>query len=76
MDQVLGIPPLRFAQSIRLEQAAHLLRTTDLPTETIARRVGYENASTLTTLLHQRLGTTPGRLRNGATPAGTSRGST
>ncbi|MCF1644547.1 GlxA family transcriptional regulator [Streptomyces indiaensis] len=73
VDKVLGISPLRFAQSIRLEQAAHLLRTTDLPTETVARRVGYENASTLTTLLRQRLDTTPGRLRSGATPASTQR---
>ncbi|MFF4283434.1 GlxA family transcriptional regulator [Streptomyces kronopolitis] len=70
VGKVLGISPLRFAQDIRLEQAAHLLRTTDLPTETIARRVGYENASTLTTLLRQRLGTTPGRLRGRATSAG------
>ncbi|MFF4578133.1 GlxA family transcriptional regulator [Streptomyces sp. NPDC001389] len=69
VDKVLGVSPLRFAQTIRLEQAAHLLRTTDLPTETVARRVGYENASTLTTLLRQRLGTTPGRLRNGTAPA-------
>ncbi|MGW0751662.1 GlxA family transcriptional regulator [Streptomyces sp. NPDC002587] len=64
VDRVLGISPLRFAQTIRLEQAAHLLRTTDLPTEAVARRVGYENASTLTTLIRQRLGTTPGRLRS------------
>ncbi|MFD7624502.1 GlxA family transcriptional regulator [Streptomyces sp. NPDC059851] len=63
VDRVMGVSPLRFAQSIRLEQAAHLLRTTDLPTDAVARRVGYENASTLTTLLRRRHGTTPGRLR-------------
>lgn len=63
LDRVLGISPLRFAQRIRLEQAAHLLRTTDLPIETVARRVGYENATTLATLLRDRLGTTAGRLR-------------
>nr|WSW64509.1 helix-turn-helix domain-containing protein [Streptomyces sp. NBC_00998] len=68
VDRVLGVSPLRFAQTIRLEQAAHLLRTTDLPTDAVARRVGYENASTLTTLLRQRLGTTPGRLRTPDTP--------
>lgn len=66
VDRVLGISPLRFAQRIRLEQAAHLLRTTDLPTDAVARRVGYENATTLTTLLRERLDTTPGRLRRQA----------
>lgn len=63
LDRVLGVSPVRFAQRIRLEQAAHLLRTTDLPTDVVARRVGYENAGTLTSLLRDRLGTTPGRLR-------------
>ncbi|WP_190107868.1 GlxA family transcriptional regulator [Streptomyces cinnamoneus] len=66
VDRALGVSPLRFAQRIRLEQAAHLLRTTDLPTEAVARRVGYENATTLTTLLRERLDTTPGRLRRQA----------
>lgn len=60
----LGVTPVRFAQQIRLEQAAHLLRTTDLPLDAVARRVGYENGTTLATLLRRRLGTTPGRLRD------------
>jgi transcriptional regulator GlxA family with amidase domain len=60
----LGVTPVRFAQQIRLEQAVHLLRTTDLPLDTIARRVGYENGTTLATLLRRRLGTTPGLLRD------------
>ncbi len=68
LDRVLGISPLRFAQGVRLEQAAHLLRTTDLSTDMVARRVGYENATTLSTLLRERLATTPGRLRSGAAP--------
>ncbi|WP_042372652.1 GlxA family transcriptional regulator [Streptacidiphilus neutrinimicus] len=60
----LGVTPIRLAQQIRLEQAVHLLRTTDLPLATVARRVGYENATTLATLLRRRLGTTPGLLRD------------
>ena len=59
----LGVTPVRFAQQIRLEQAAHLLRTTGLPLDAVARRVGYENGTTLATLLRRRLGTTPGQLR-------------
>jgi transcriptional regulator GlxA family with amidase domain len=60
----LGVTPVRFAQQIRLEQAVHLLRTTDLPLDTVARRIGYENGTTLATLLRRRLGTTPGLLRD------------
>ncbi|POX45898.1 GlxA family transcriptional regulator [Streptomyces sp. Ru72] len=63
LDRVAGVSPLRFAQQIRLEQAVHLLRTTDLPTTAVARKVGYENATTLTSLLRKRLGTTPGQVR-------------
>ncbi|MFI9202316.1 GlxA family transcriptional regulator [Streptomyces sp. NPDC053048] len=66
VDRVLGVSPLRFAQRVRLEQAVHLLRTTRLPTETVAHRVGYENTTTLTTLLRERLDTTPGRVRRSA----------
>lgn len=69
VDRVLGVSPLRFTQRIRLDQAAHLLRTTTLPTDAVARRVGYENATTLSTLLRERLGTTPGRLRRQALPS-------
>ncbi|QTD95880.1 GlxA family transcriptional regulator [Streptomyces cyanogenus] len=64
-DRVLGISPVQFAQEIRLEQAIHLLRTTELSTEAVARRVGYHNATTLTTLLRRRH-TSPGRLRRPA----------
>ncbi|MFF3208720.1 GlxA family transcriptional regulator [Streptomyces sp. NPDC002962] len=63
VDRVLGIPPVQFAQRIRLEQATHLLRTTDMTTMAVARKVGYESATTLTTLLRKRLGITPGQLR-------------
>lgn len=60
----LGVTPVRFAQQIRLEQAAHLLRTTGLPLDAVARRVGYENGTSLATLLRRRLGTSPGLLRH------------
>ncbi|WP_042381576.1 GlxA family transcriptional regulator [Streptacidiphilus melanogenes] len=64
VSAALGMTPIRFAQQVRLEQAVHLLRTTDLPLDTVARRVGYENGTTLATLLRRRLGTTPGLLRD------------
>ncbi|MEV4432993.1 helix-turn-helix domain-containing protein [Streptomyces sp. NPDC049555] len=70
VDRTLGVAPLRLTQRIRLDEAAHLLRTTRLPVEEVARRVGYENATTLTTLLRERLDTTPGRLRRQARAVG------
>jgi transcriptional regulator GlxA family with amidase domain len=67
--RVPGVPPVRFAQQIRLEQAVHLLTTTDTPTEKVARQVGYDNAATLTSLLRERLGATAGQLRRQGTSA-------
>ncbi|MEV4615145.1 helix-turn-helix domain-containing protein [Kitasatospora sp. NPDC049258] len=61
--RTLGTSPVRFVQDLRVEQASHLLRTTGLPLETIARKVGYEHANTLRVLLRERTGSTAGALR-------------
>ncbi|MFI9274370.1 GlxA family transcriptional regulator [Kitasatospora sp. NPDC052896] len=61
--RTLGSSPVRFVQDVRLEQACHLLRTTDLSVEAVAHRVGYENGSTLRVLLRERRGLTAGALR-------------
>ncbi|MEY9969572.1 transcriptional regulator GlxA family with amidase domain, partial [Streptacidiphilus sp. MAP12-16] len=55
---VLGTSPVRFVQSLRVEQATYLLRTTDQSVEAIARRVGYEDCNTLRNLLRERTGRT------------------
>jgi transcriptional regulator GlxA family with amidase domain len=66
-QRVLGTSPVRFVQDIRVEQAAHLLRTTDLTMEAISRQVGYEHANTLRILLRERTGQTTRTLRGRTT---------
>jgi transcriptional regulator GlxA family with amidase domain len=63
VQRVLGKSPVEFVQDVRLEQAAHLLRTTDMSAQAVSRQVGYENAGTLRTLLRRRRGTTVAQLR-------------
>ncbi|MFI0809412.1 GlxA family transcriptional regulator [Streptomyces echinatus] len=59
----LGTSPVGFVRDLRVERAAHLLRTTDLPLDAIARKVGYEHANTLRILLRERTGETASALR-------------
>ncbi|WP_280396681.1 GlxA family transcriptional regulator [Nocardia carnea] len=50
----LGMSPRDFVHDIRIEHAAQLLRTTSLPLEAVATRVGYLNAGTLRNLVRRR----------------------
>ncbi|WP_216893879.1 GlxA family transcriptional regulator [Nocardia alni] len=64
VGSILGISPIRFVQNLRVERAAHLLRTTDQSLESIARKVGYEHPNTLRVLIRQRTGKTTAALRS------------
>lgn len=66
VQRTTGTSPIRFVQDLRIERATHLLRTTDLSLETIARRVGYEHPNTLRVLLRERTGKTVAALRGDA----------
>jgi transcriptional regulator GlxA family with amidase domain len=55
LDAVLGKSPLQYFQSVRVEQAVHLLKTTQASVDEIASRVGYADGVTLRTLLRRRL---------------------
>ncbi|WP_042374915.1 GlxA family transcriptional regulator [Streptacidiphilus neutrinimicus] len=63
VQRSLGTSPIRFVQDLRVEQASHLLRTTELSLEVIARKVGYEHPHTLRVLLRERTGKTTTALR-------------
>jgi len=56
LDAVVGKSPLEYFQSVRVERAVHLLKTTNASVDEIAARVGYADGVTLRTLLRRRLG--------------------
>jgi transcriptional regulator GlxA family with amidase domain len=55
LTQVLGKTPLSYFQSLRVERAVHLLKTTGASVDEVAARVGYTDGTTLRTLLRRRL---------------------
>jgi transcriptional regulator GlxA family with amidase domain len=56
MEAVLGKSPLSYFQSLRVERAVHLLKTSRASVDEIAERVGYTDGSILRVLLRRRLG--------------------
>lgn len=52
----LGKTPISHVQDLRVEQAVHLLKTSDTSVEEIAQTVGYADGVTLRTLLRRRFG--------------------
>jgi transcriptional regulator GlxA family with amidase domain len=52
----LGKSPLAFVQDLRVEEAVHLLETTDRSIDEIASAVGYASGTTLRTLLRRKTG--------------------
>jgi transcriptional regulator GlxA family with amidase domain len=56
LQAVLGKSPLAYVQSLRVERAVHLLKTSPESVDEIAARVGYADGVTLRTLLRRQLG--------------------
>src|SRR5262249_41060702 len=56
MQSVLGKSPLAYFQSLRVERAVHLLKTSSASVDEIAARVGYSDGGILRVLLRRRLG--------------------
>jgi len=56
LESVLGKSPLSYFQSLRVERAVHLLKTSDASVDEIAERVGYTEGAVLRVLLRRSLG--------------------
>ena len=56
LESVLGKSPLSYFQSLRVERAVHLLKTTDASLDEIAEKVGYAEGTVLRVLLRRSLG--------------------
>ena len=65
-----GLPPGRFMLVRRMEEAARLLRVTDLPVKTVARRCGFNDANNFAKAFRRHHGAAPRRFRSegGAPP--------
>jgi len=55
LQSVLGKSPMSYFQSLRVERAVHLLKTSKASVDEIAAKVGYMNGGTLRLLLRRRL---------------------
>jgi len=56
LNEVLGKTPIEYIQTLRIERAVHLLKTSKDSVDRIAEQVGYADGVTLRTLLRRRLG--------------------
>jgi transcriptional regulator GlxA family with amidase domain len=60
---VYGLPPASFMREFRIQQAAHLLRTTDDSVLSVASQVGYDNASKFAAAFHAIMKRNPAEYR-------------
>lgn len=58
-----GYTPLEYVQSLRVEEAKHLLETTSMATDEIGAAVGYQDPSSFRRLFKRLTGVTPARYR-------------
>ena len=68
--EVLGVTPTAYINQIRIEHAAHLLRSDDIQIERVAETCGFENTSYFYRLFRRQYGATPRayRLRHQKSP--------
>jgi transcriptional regulator GlxA family with amidase domain len=62
-QQATGMGPLEYVHTLRLEEAKHLLETSDHPIEAIANEIGYEDAGFFSRLFRREVSLTPAQYR-------------
>ena len=63
LRRAVGVGPSRFVQRLRAEKAAHLIATTGLPLDEVARRVGYADTASLRRVIRRERQANPSALR-------------
>lgn len=64
----IGYSPINYIIQLRIGEAKRLLLTTDLPVQSIAHRVGYDNANYFSMLFKKMTGHSPRGFRDGSKP--------
>lgn len=62
-QQATGMSPMEYVHTVRLEEAKHVLETSDMPIEAVANEVGYEDGSFFGRLFRRKVGLTPALYR-------------
>jgi AraC-like DNA-binding protein len=63
--KALGVPPVRYLQSVRVQRALSLLKETSLPVGEIARSVGFPDPNYFSRLVKRSVGQSPRSFRHG-----------
>lgn len=58
-----GMSPLEYVHALRLEEAKQMLEAGDLPIETVAREVGYEDSGFFNRLFRRHVNLSPAQYR-------------
>lgn len=58
-----GMTPLEYTQTLRVEEAKHLLETTESPIEEVAEEVGYDDAAFFSRLFKRSVNLSPAQYR-------------
>jgi len=62
-NQQTGKSVIAYVKDLRLQKACELLESTDLPIETVAQKIGFENTKYFFTIFKSTFGTSPNRYR-------------